>query len=71
MAFCALNAVKGVNIIMKELQKKIEATLAAYRGRWGMAILNHSSGQHFAINPDMVFPAASMIKIPIMYEVMR
>jgi beta-lactamase class A len=56
---------------MKELQKKIEATLAAYRGRWGMVILNHSSGQHFALNPDMAFPAASMIKIPIMYEVMR
>jgi beta-lactamase class A len=57
--------------IMKSLRTKIEAILAEYTGRWGIVILNHSNGQKLQLNPQMLFPSASMIKIPIMYEVMR
>ena len=55
---------------MKKLQKAIETLLAAHRGRWGIVILDHSTGQRLELNPDRTFPAASMIKIPVMYEIM-
>lgn len=56
---------------MNKLQIKIDTILAKHTGRCGIVILNPSNGQRFAINPHMVFPAASMIKIPIMYEIMH
>jgi len=56
---------------MEELRRKIEGILTTYTGRWGMVIANQSTGARLELNPDMVFPAASMIKVPIMYEIMR
>ena len=56
---------------MEVLYQKIESILAAHTGRWGIKIINKSTGDKLEINPDMVFPAASMIKVPIMYEIMR
>lgn len=56
---------------MEELRRKIDTVLEKYTGRWGIVILNHSNGEKLEINPEMVFPSASMIKVPIMYEVMR
>jgi beta-lactamase class A len=56
---------------MEELRQKIENVLAGYTSRWGIVIHNYSNGQKLEINPHMVFPSASMIKIPIMYEIMR
>ena len=56
---------------MEKLRRKIDTILAGYAGRWGIVILNHSNGEKLEINPEMVFPSASMIKVPIMYEVMR
>jgi beta-lactamase class A len=56
---------------MENLRGKIEDILALYNGRWGIVILNQSTGDRLEINRDMVFPAASMIKVPIMYEIMR
>ena len=56
---------------MELLRQKIENVLASYTGRWGIVIINKSTGGKLEINPDMVFPAASMIKVPIMYEIMK
>jgi len=56
---------------MEVLHQKIKNILASYTGRWGIVIINQSTGEKLAINPDMVFPAASMIKVPIMYEIMK
>jgi len=56
---------------MEALRQKIGVILAAYTGRWGIVIINKSTGEVLEINPAMVFPAASMIKVPIMYEVMK
>jgi beta-lactamase class A len=56
---------------MKELRRKIEDILTAYSGRWGIVIINQSTGDRLELNPGIVFPAASMIKVPIMYEIMR
>lgn len=56
---------------MELLHQKIMALLATYTGRWGIVIMDKSKGETLEINPDMVFPAASMIKVPIMYEIMK
>jgi len=56
---------------MEALRQKIEKILASYTGRWGIVIKNKSTEETLAINPDMVFPAASMIKVPIMYTIMK
>lgn len=56
---------------MEVLRQKIAALLASYKGRWGIVIIDKSNEQVLEINPDMVFPAASMIKVPIMYEIMK
>ncbi len=56
---------------MKELRQKIESVLANYTGRWGIVIINHATGDRLELNPTMIFPSASMIKVPIMYEIMR
>jgi len=56
---------------MELLGRKIENFLESQSGRWGIVIINQSTHARLEINPDMVFPAASMIKVPIMYEIMR
>jgi len=56
---------------MEELHRKIENVLVGYTGRWGIVIYNHFTGQKLELNSHMVFPSASMIKVPIMYEIMR
>ncbi|AIF54285.1 serine hydrolase [Pelosinus sp. UFO1] len=57
--------------MMEELRKKIEHVLARYTGRWGIVIQSHTTGESVEINPEMIFPSASMIKVPILYEVVR
>ncbi|SMC89593.1 serine hydrolase [Sporomusa malonica] len=56
---------------MEVLHQKIQAILAQYTGRSGIVIINQNTGARLELHPDMVFPAASMIKVPIMIEVMR
>lgn len=55
---------------MEALTRKIHNLLAQYTGRWGIVISNKYTGEHFELNPAMVFPAASMIKVPIMATIM-
>ncbi len=56
---------------MEELRRNIEDVLAEYTGRFGIVIAHPPTGDRLEINPHMVFPSASMIKVPIMYEIMR
>jgi beta-lactamase class A len=56
---------------METLRQKIETVLAPYAKRWGIVIVNQATGDRLEINPEMVFSAASLIKVPIMYELMR
>lgn len=56
---------------MKGLLEQIQTTLAAYQGCWGVVLLHPTAGLQLEINPEQEFPAASMIKVPIMYEIMR
>ncbi|MCE5284449.1 MAG: class A beta-lactamase-related serine hydrolase [Pelosinus sp.] len=56
---------------MNKLQEKLEREFSRYQCRWGIVIKNYATGEKLTINPDMPFPSASMIKVPILYEVMR
>ena len=56
---------------MDLLKQKIEELLLTYTGRWGIMIIDQSTQERLELNPAMIFPAASMIKVPIMYEIMR
>jgi beta-lactamase class A len=56
---------------MEELHQKLDTILSQYTGRWGIVISKPGSGKPLELNPAMAFPAASMIKVPIMVEIMR
>jgi beta-lactamase class A len=57
--------------MMEVLHRNIVDLLTTYTGRWGVVIVDPLSGYRLAINPEMVFPAASLIKVPILYEILR
>ena len=48
------------------LRKRIERQYSQFRGVAGIVIEDLSSGQSISINNSCVFPAASLVKIPIM-----
>lgn len=48
------------------LRKKVERFNAQFNGTAGIMIKDFASGETIAINPSKVFPAASLVKIPIM-----
>lgn len=52
------------------LLKKIQETVQGFRGVVGIQVLDIKKNRHTAINPDTVFPTASIVKIPIMIGVM-
>ena len=56
---------------METLKKQIQALLSQHTCRAGIVIIEQSSQKRLEINPEMGFPAASMIKVPIMIEIMR
>ncbi|QJW48320.1 serine hydrolase [bacterium BFN5] len=56
---------------MEELRQKIWGILETYTGHFGLVIMNQATGVRLELNPTLPFPAASMIKVPIMYEIMR
>jgi len=57
------------------LRQRTESALAGIAGRsggvLGVAALDLTSGESFAVNEDLVFPQGSAIKIPILMEVWK
>ncbi|WP_312203602.1 serine hydrolase [Anaerospora hongkongensis] len=56
---------------MKDIHAKLHAQLASFPGRCGLVIVNLANGEKWEYCPETCFAAASMIKLPLMYEVMR
>lgn len=56
---------------METLKKQIQEILSRHTCRAGIVIIEQSTQKRLEINPEMVFPSASMIKVPIMIEIMR
>ncbi len=54
-----------------KVQKDLEQIVAGFDGVMGLAAKDLTTGETFGINPDMVFPQGSSIKIPILLELYR
>ena len=52
-------------------QKQLEEIVAKFDGVMGLAAKDLTTGETFTVNPDMVFPQASSIKIPVLIELYR
>jgi beta-lactamase class A len=52
-------------------QKQLEQIAAGFDGVMGLAAKDLTTGETFTVNPDMVFPQASSIKIPVLLELYR
>jgi beta-lactamase class A len=50
------------------IQKRLETRVRAFPGALGIAVKNLDSGEAFAVNGDMRFPTASLIKVAVMVE---
>lgn len=53
------------------LQEQIEQMAAEFSGTAGLAARNLTTGEEIRVNADLSFPTASMIKIVILYELVR
>jgi beta-lactamase class A len=51
------------------LQAKLEKAVREFRGTLGVAARNLETGESFAVNGDLRFPTASLIKLAVMVEV--
>ena len=49
-----------------QLQEELEALIRDFNGDAGVYVRNLSTGEEFMVNPDTVYPTASMVKVPIM-----
>lgn len=54
---------------MEKLHNQLTSLLAEYDAEAGIVII--ARGARLEINPAQVFPSASLIKVPILYEIMR
>ncbi|CAN5707881.1 serine hydrolase [soil metagenome] len=56
---------------MSTAENRLKRVAAGFSGQLGVAARNLATGEAFMLNEHMVFPTASSIKVPILYEVFR
>lgn len=66
-AVAAASPVDPVALLAEAILREVGRT----PGRFGIAIKDLSTGQTMLMNDRMEFPAASLFKVPVMYEVFR
>jgi beta-lactamase class A len=54
-----------------EMEKSVRKKASTFKGEIGLVIRDLDTGRVIEINPDTLFPAASMIKVPIMAACLR
>ncbi len=54
----------------KKLQVQVEQAVSGYNGDIGIYIKDLKSGKTVTINPDTIFPTASIVKVPILTGIM-
>lgn len=54
------------NNVDKQLQQKLEEYTKDFKGIAGVYVYNLETGKEAGINPDTIFPTASIVKIPIL-----
>lgn len=71
LATSAVSEEDSLKIIHDKTQSHLDEIAARTRGALGLAAIDPSSGERFAINENVVFPQASAIKIAILMEVYK
>ena len=56
---------------MAALEEAVGKRVKAFRGEVGLIIRDLDTNWTFQVNPDKLFPAASMVKVPIMAACLR
>lgn len=49
-----------------KLEKSLTALIGGFKGMVGIYVMNLKTGKEAAINPDSIFPTASIVKVPIL-----
>jgi beta-lactamase class A len=57
--------------LLRKLEARVDAVDAGFDGALGVAIVDLGSGRTILRHPDEVFPAASIIKLPLLVELFR
>lgn len=75
LASCLASAQQQQHLPVEALEAKLKAKIAAYDekmdGVLGVTAIDLTSGRVFSYNGDMMFPTASVIKVPILVEMFR
>jgi beta-lactamase class A len=66
MNSCASSRQAAPQRLDADLQRKLEAVVSGFRGDVGVYVRHLATGQTAAIQPDTLFPTASMVKVPIL-----
>lgn len=61
----------NLKIIHEKTRTRLHEIASRSRGALGLAVLDLTSGERFAVNENLVFPQASAIKIAILMEVYK
>lgn len=64
LAFSSVNAQR--QRIDHKLQKKLEELTVDFKGTVGVYVYNLKTGKEASLNPDTIFPTASIVKVPIL-----
>jgi beta-lactamase class A len=68
IGFASINGLSQSKIDTK-LQAKLNLVVSGFEGQVGIYVENLKTGKYASLNPDTLFPTASMIKVPIMVGV--
>ena len=56
---------------MKHLHTKLEQLAASCPCRWSVIVTDGDGRKIYSLRPDLIYPSASMIKVPILFEILR
>ena len=56
---------------MKHLHTKLEQLAASCPCRWSVVVTDGAGHDLYSVRPDIIYPSASMIKVPILFEILR
>jgi beta-lactamase class A len=59
------------DILREKFQRELESVSDTFEGVAGLHVVDLTSGEHFDVNGELVFPQASAIKVTILLELFR
>jgi beta-lactamase class A len=69
--YYAMTKTDDFKVLFAQLQQRLESLASSFDGIAGIYIEDLENGESIGINPDLAFPQASAIKIPILIDLFR